>query len=452
LQQPHGEVTVRVRKLKLDDLVLDPQNARKHSERDVNAVAASLKQFGQQTPIVVTSDMLVVKGNGTTMAAMQLGWTELRGVVTELTGDELKAYAIADNQTGLLADWDWDRLAEQVDLLEEDVRAALGFDQSEIDELLERLVPDVDDTFEDGVPPVPKKPKSKLGQVWAMGPHRLLVGDCLSEEHVNALFAGEPSEADMVFTDPPYNVAYESGGKTITNDDMSDADFAAWLLQVMSVIASRLSAGGACYVCHSDSYGHLFRDAFIQSGIMLKQCLIWVKQSLVLGRNDYQWRHEPILYGFKGGCRHRWYGKRNKDTILLDQGDGVTVEDVESDEGEAAVQLTFSFQGRTLKIEAPYFDVVSDGPPETVWKIDRPRKSPDHPTQKPIELCARAIKNSSKAGQIVFDPFGGSGSTLIACDQLERRCFTAELDPGYADVILKRWEQMTGGKPELVTG
>jgi DNA modification methylase len=249
----------------------------------------------------------------------------------------------------------------------------------------------------------------------------------------------------MMFTDPPYNVAYE--GKTkdklkIQNDSMKNDDFLQFLRDVFVSLSTVVEAGGLAFVCHADSEGANFRVAFSESGFELKQCLVWVKNTLILGRQDYQWRHEPILYGWRSGGAHKFYGDR-KNTTVIDCFEGVSVTEV-----EGRHEVTIAFNGRTVQLSASDLKVEYDGTDEfdSIWRFSKPSRNGEHPTMKPIALCARAIRHGSKKGGLVLDGFLGSGSTLIACEQLGRRCFGTELDPVYCDVIVKRWENLTGEK------
>jgi DNA modification methylase len=253
--------------------------------------------------------------------------------------------------------------------------------------------------------------------------------------------------ADMIFTDPPYNVAYE--GKTadrlkIKNDSMEDSQFYEFLLQAYKCMFVVTKPGGAIYVAHADSEGVNFRTAMINAGWLLKQCLIWAKNSLVLGRQDYHWRHEPILYGWKPGASHKWYGGRKQDTIIEDK-HGVSIA-----EKDGRHVITIQSGVHTLVLSVPEYRIeyASDDAGTSLWRIERPSRNADHPTMKPVALVARAIMNSSRTGDIVLDPFGGSGSTLIAAEQMGRCARLMELDPKYADVIVRRWEEFTGNKAE----
>ena len=265
-----------------------------------------------------------------------------------------------------------------------------GFDMDEIEDLMTQFhVPE--EIIEDEVPEPPKEPITKLGDLWLLGRHRLLCGDSTDQTVVAKLM--ENQLADMIFTDPPYNVDYQGSAGKIMNDNMTDDAFYCFLLDAFKNMAQKSKEGAPIYVCHADSEGLNFRAAFREAGWDLKQCIIWVKHHFVMGRQDYQWQHEPILYGWKPGAAHKFYGDRKQTTV---------------------------------------------------WQIDRPMASREHPTMKPVALCAKAIENSSKAGDIVLDLFGGSGSTLIACEQLNRTCYMMEIDPVYCDVIVQRYINLKG--------
>jgi DNA modification methylase len=315
--------------------------------------------------------------------------------------------AVADNRSSQVSlDWDTETLKG---LVEDGVDLAPFWTADELAAMWPQTVDLLTD--EDDVPPVPVEPVSKLGDLYILGNHRLLCGDSTVLADVERLMGG--AKADMVFTDPPYNVAVCSGdhnpqgltygkGKRILNDSMPDAEFHQFLVDSFTSMSMVIKDGATVYVTHADTEGINFRTAFIGAGFMLKQCLIWAKQQFVFGRSDYHWQHEPILYGWKAGAAHTFYGERNQGTV---------------------------------------------------WNIDRPMRSEmEHPTQKPVALVEKAIGNSSKSGDILFEPFGGSGSTLIACEKTGRRCYMMELSPAYTDVICKRWEQATGKKAVLSAG
>ncbi|HOX23537.1 MAG TPA: site-specific DNA-methyltransferase, partial [Elusimicrobiales bacterium] len=255
----------------------------------------------------------------------------------------------------------------------------------------------LDENKLDDVPDKPETAITKPGDLWLLGEHRLLCGDSTSEAALSVLLDG--AKVDMTFTDPPYNIAYTGKTKkrlTIQNDSMSDEDFSAFLLKAFSNMRKACDAGAPYYVCHADAKTKLFRDALEASDFEVKQTVIWAKQSFVLGRQDYQWQHEPILYGWAAGASHKWYGGRTQTTV---------------------------------------------------WEIDRPTRSEEHPTMKPVELCVKAITNSSRKGDKVLDLFGGSGSTLIACEHTARKAFLMEIDELFVSVILNRWANATGKDP-----
>jgi DNA modification methylase len=346
-------------------------------------------------------DVIVVQSDGTKLVAVQR--TDL-----DLADAHTRQLAIADNRAGQVSlDWDADALKG---LVEDGVDLAPFWTADELAAMWPQTVDLLTD--EDDVPPVPVEPVSKLGDLYIMGDHRLLCGDSTVLTDVERLMGGQ--KADMVFTDPPYNVNVAGGshdsrdkknfgkGPKIQNDSMSDGEFHQFLVDSFTSMSMVIKDGATVYVTHADTEGINFRTAFIESGFMLKQCLIWAKQQFVFGRSDYHWQHEPILYGWKSGAAHTFYGERNQGTV---------------------------------------------------WSIDRPLRSEmEHPTQKPVALVEKAIGNSSKSGDILYEPFGGSGSTLIACEKTGRRCYMIELSPAYCDVIVARWEQATGKKAVLSVG
>ncbi len=406
-------------------MVSDPNNARKHDDKNIEAIKGSLKQFGQRKPIVVQGN-IVIAGNGTLEAARQLEWDEIDivQVPEDWTKDQAKAFALADNRTAELATWNNEVLQQQLSELEEVGMsvADFGFQAAE--------VPIIDvETFEDEMPPIPEEPTSKVGDMYKLGEHYLLCGDSTKTENISKVLQGRL--ADCVFTDPPYNVAYEGGTKeklTIQNDDMDEYQFSEFLYNFYDAAYQNTKEGGPIYVCHADSSGNAFRNNMLKSGWLLKQCLIWVKNSLVLSRQDYNWQHEPILYGWKPGAAHSWYGPFTNTTVI-----DHAKELLEKKNKDEIVEFL------TQALET-----------STAIRENRPSRNDIHPTMKPVNLVARLLKNSMVRGQIVLDPFGGSGSTLIAAEQLGVKAAIVELDPKYVDAIIKRWENLTGEKAELV--
>ena len=389
----------------IDRVVPYARNPRKN-EGAVASVAASLQEFGWQQPIVVDTDMVVVVGHTRLLAARQLGLAEVPIHVAEgLSPIQCKAYRLMDNRSHEDSEWDDAFLSlEFADLKEADFDLGLtGFGG---DEIVERMaagglgMPGLTDP--DDVPEPPDEAITQPGDLYVLGAHRLLCGDATSLRDVAKLMDGQ--RADLVFTDPPYNVDYT--GKTadalkIVNDTMTAQAFRAFLLAAFQVLISNAKTGAPIYVCHADTEGFNFRGALTESGWLLKQCLVWIKDSFVMGRQDYHWRHEPILYGWKPGAAHRWWADRTQDTV---------------------------------------------------WEVPRPKRSEEHPTMKPVALVSRALHNSSRKGDLVLDTFGGSGTTLIACEAEGRVCRMAELDPRYCDVIVSRWEKFTEKKAERVNG
>jgi len=363
---------------KISELKEYENNPRKN-DKAVDAVANSIKSFGFKVPVIIEPDGTIVAGHTRVKASKKLGLDEVPCIIaSDLSPDQLKAFRIADNKTAELADWDMDLLVEELKGIEMDMEQ-FGFD--DLEKLLDRDV--LEDEFEEELPEVAY---SKKGDIFVFGKHRLMCGDSTKSEDVEKLRDG--ALMDMVFTDPPYNVDYEGqDGMKIQNDKQSDEDFYNFLLSAFKNMYDSLKPGGPIYVCHADSEGVNFRNAFKNAGFKLAECLIWVKNSLVLGRQDYHWRHEPILYGWKEGSSHYFINDRSQDTV---------------------------------------------------WEYNKPKINDLHPTMKPLELVGRAVKNSSKPGEKVLDLFGGSGSTMIAAEQIGRVAYLMELDEKYTDVIVKR--------------
>jgi len=419
---------MKLENLRIADLTPDPQNARQHDDKNLKAIMGSLKEFGQRKPIVITEAGTIVAGNGTVEAAKRLGWLDIEvvRVPADWTQDQVKAFALADNRTAELATWNSDVLNQQLDELEQagfEV-ADWGFETPE--------VPIVDvETFEDEVPDFPDLPETEVGDVWKLGEHTLVCGDSTDANVLKLALDAEL--ADCVFTDPPYNVAYEGGTKdklTIKNDEMSDEAFNNFLLGFYSAALKNTKEGGAIYVCYPGEHisNGAFGMQFTKAGWMLKQVLVWVKDALVLSRQDYNWQHESILYGWKPGAAHCWYGPFTNTTVI---------EPTKTD-------LAKKTKDELIDFITAGFDA------STIIRERRPRRNDLHPTMKPIALVAKMLKNSCLKYDKVLDPFGGSGSTLIACEQLGLKASLVELDPKYCDVIIERWEKLTGQKAELL--
>jgi len=386
---------MEIKTVKISELRPHPKNPRVHPDSAIEKLERSIKEFGWTNPILVSKEGYILAGHARLKAAEKAGISEVPVIYLPLEGEKAEAYLVADNRLQDETDWDYEKLKnllQELDTGEIDLELT-GFDMDEIEDLMTQFnVPG--EIIEDEAPEPPEEPVTKPGDLWLLGRHRLLCGDSTDQTVVAKLM--ENQLADMIFTDPPYNVDYTGKTKdalTIKNDSMKDDNFRHFLTLAFLNMAQASKAGAPIYVCHADSEGLNFRTAFKEAGWDLKQCIIWVKQHFVMGRQDYQWQHEPILYGWKPGAAHKFYGDRKQTTV---------------------------------------------------WQIDRPMASREHPTMKPVALCAKAIENSSKAGDIVLDLFGGSGSTLIACEQLNRTCHTMELDPKYCDVIVQRYINLKG--------
>lgn len=447
----------------IEKCVPNPRNPNQHPPKQIKLLAQIIKGQGWRAPITVsTRSGFVVRGHGRLMAAQELGVCEVPVDYQDYASEaEEWADLIADNRIAELAEMDHTAL---VDLLQEldtgdfDIELT-GFTEAEIEDLMSYFQKKADpDEFDvDTAAEAIVEPVTKRGMIYALGRHRLMCGDATSFEDVKRLMDGKL--ADMVFTDPPYNVNYgekasmlndyQKGHRitsSIKNDHMASEAFLEFLTDVFKNVYIALNPGGAFYICHAESSGLEFRKAVLDAGFLLKQCIIWVKNSMVLGRQDYQWKHEPILYGWKQGAPHKWYGGRKKTTVLKDR-DGLVVR-----EEENGVLLTFTVGTETITLKVPSYEIIYDGDDSgtTVWYFDKPLRNAEHPTMKPVALIERAIKNSSKRGQIVLDLFGGSGSTLIAAEKTGRTCYMMELDEKYCDVIVRRWEELTGQKVVVV--
>lgn len=379
----------------ISELLPYVRNARTHSLEQIAQIAASIKEFGFLAPIVISEDNTILCGHGRFYAAQKLGLKKIPCIKeSHLTEAQKRAYIIADNKLSLNADWDNELLAVEIaDLQGEDFDLSLlGFDDKELADLFaeEKKTNAADDNF-DLTTALEQAAFVERGDVWIVGRHRMMCGSAIDAEDVFVLMDGKT--ANLIVTDPPYNVSFKSSsGLKIQNDSMGGDEFYDFLKSAFDNMAAHLESGGAAYIFHADTEGLNFRKAFIDAGFHLAGCCIWVKNSLVLGRSDYQWQHEPILYGYLKNGKHRWYSDRKQTTI---------------------------------------------------WNFDKPKRNENHPTSKPLDLLAYPICNSSQENAIVLDTFGGSGSTLMACEQANRICYTMELDPKYASVILRRYVEYT---------
>lgn len=410
--------------MKVEDLQLNARNPR-FNDKAVDTVAKSIEKYGFKNPLIVDTNNVVYCGNTRLKAARKLGIEEVPCIIADdLTEQQIREYALLDNKTNEIADWDMELLEEE---LKELSLEEFNLDW-EIPTIEEEKEPqedeyDVDNTLEDM-----EEPRCKQGEIWKLGRHTLMCGDSTNPEDVKKLMAEEA--ADMVMTDPPYNVAISnSKGMKIENDDMDNEDFKEFLLKAFENLEASLKEGGAFYVWYASRNHIPFEAALKEHGLTVRQQLIWNKSSFVFGRQDYHWKHEPCLYGWKEGASHYFVDDRTQSTIIEDKN----------------IDLKKLKKEELLKLlEEIYSDKVST----TVIDEDKVIVNSLHPTMKPIRLIARLIKNSSRPGELVLDLFGGSGSTLIACEQIDRRCKIVEYDPKYASVIIDRWEQFTGKKAE----
>jgi len=388
------------------------ENNPRINNKAVAAVLKSIQEYGFRQPIVLDKNGVIICGHTRWKAAQELGLTEVPVHVAEdLSPEQIKAYRLADNKTAELSEWDYDLLPVEISDL--DVAgfdlSLLGFTDKEIIGMLDTAIQH-GNTDPDAVPEAPEEAITKPGDLWLLGQHRLLCADATDPDAVAKLM--DCTRANMVFTDPPYGVSVNQGnaedlkarnrrldGKTVQNDTLTGDALKAFLDKVFKLYFEHLVEGGAIYVCHAEGLGLdvIFRSAFAQQGFKPAEIIVWVKDQFAFGRQDYHWRHEPIIYGWKPGAAHYFIDDRTQDTV---------------------------------------------------WEFARPKVSKEHPTMKPVDLCVKAIRNSSRPKDTVLDLFLGSGSTLIACEQTGRICCGTELDPRYCDVIVKRWEEYTGQKAE----
>ena len=387
---------LKIEYMALDRLKPYEKNARKHQEADLSTIKASISEFGMSDPIGVWGkDNIIVEGHGRYLACKELGIDNVPVIhLDHLTDEQRRAYALAHNKTAEMSEWDFDLLGEELaDILDIDM-SDFGFDLSEDEEEETEII-------EDEVPEE-VEPVAKMGDIWQLGRHRLMCGDSTSIDDVEKLMDGV--KADMLLTDPPYNVDYE--GKTkdklkIKNDSMDNDSFRQFLRDAFTSADMVMKEGAVFYIWYADLEGYNFRGACFDIGWKVRQCIIWNKNSMTMGRQDYQWKHEPCLYGWKDGASHLWASDRKQTTVI---------------------------------------------------DMAKPVKSDLHPTMKPVALFDYQIKNNTKGGDIVLDLFGGSGTTIMACEQNNRIAYSMEFDPHYVDVIIARWEKFTGQKAVLING
>lgn len=390
------KTTTDMQLVPVSKLVPYVNNARTHSPEQVMKLRSSLREFGFINPIIIDRDYGIIAGHGRILAAKEEGITEVPCVFVDyLTEAQKKAYILADNRMAMDAGWDEELLRVEIEALQGEAFdvSLTGFDEMELADLFkDGSDSGAEDDDYDLSAALEKAAFVERGDIWTVGRHRLMCGDATSAEDVAALM--DDRKANLILTDPPYGVSFKSSsGLTIQNDSMKNEEFYNFLLSAFENMADHLEKGGAAYVFHADTEGLNFRRAFIDAGFHLAGCCIWVKDSLVLGRSDYQWQHEPVLYGFMQNGKHPWYSDRKQTTI---------------------------------------------------WNFAKPKRNANHPTSKPLDLLGYPIGNSTQENAIVIDTFGGSGSTLMACEQINRTCCTMELDEKYASVILRRYVDDTG--------
>lgn len=388
-----SKTTTEMQLVDIHKLIPYVNNARTHNVQQINKLRSSLREFGFINPVIIDRDFNVIAGHGRIMAAKEEGINEVPCVFVDyLTEAQKKAYILADNRMAMDAGWDEELLKVEIEALQaEDFDLSLtGFDESELSGFFDTADDAKDDDF-DVDAELEKPPVTKSGDLWLLGNHRLLCGDSTKAETYEMLMNGK--KANLVVTDPPYNVNYQGTAGKIKNDNLENDKFYQFLFDAFTCMEKAMADDASIYVFHADTESLNFRKAFADAGFYLSGTCIWKKQSLVLGRSPYQWQHEPCLFGWKKNGKHQWYSDRKQTTI---------------------------------------------------WEFDKPKKNGDHPTMKPVPLIAYPIKNSSMSNCIVLDPFGGSGSTLIACEQTNRICHTIELDEKYCDVIIKRYIEQVG--------
>lgn len=434
---------IAVKFVDVDSLVPYARNARTHSPEQIDQIARSIQEFGWTNPILVDEKNGILAGHGRLAAALKLGLKRVPVIeLSHLTEEQKKAYILADNKLALNAGWDVDLLKSELEELQDfgfDLEL-VGFSWEELNDLLGDDLVLENDKDPDDCPDAPDEPYSQAGDIWELGPHRVMCGDATDLAAWAALMGDE--KADVIWTDPPYNVAYESKlAGSIKNDDMDDGAFRTFLLSCFKALFEISKPGAPVYVAHADIEGFNFRAAFREAGFKLSRCLIWKKNTLVLGHSDYHWIHESILYGWKPGSKHRWYGGRKKVTFH-ELGDVAVM----TEDGRLAVQVG----DRLLVLKE---DAVAEEIPTTVFYHDKPRRNAAHPTMKPVGLIERMLRNSARPRDIVVDAFGGSGSTLMAAERLGMCARLMELDPKFVDVICARWANYTGRIPRnLITG
>ncbi len=431
-------LTIAYKKIK--ELIPYCNNSRTHSDEQVLQIASSIKEFGFTNPVLIDGQGGIIAGHGRVLAARKLKLEQVPCIMLDhLTDTQRRAYIIADNKLALNAGWDEEMLRLEISELGDlgfDL-ALTGFSDEDMDALFAKDAVQEGLTDPDDVPDL-ADPISKQGDVWVLGAHKVMCGDSTSLVDVESLMGG--LMADACWTDPPYNVNYESklAGK-IKNDSMADGKFRAFLYDAFISAYAVMKPGAPIYVAHADTEGLNFRGAFKDAEFKISGCLVWAKDSLVLGRSDYQWQHEPVLYGWKPGAAHRWYGGR-KQTTLMQLGGSVFTQNEDGTVTAKIGDQSIVISGDNLKATQTE---------STIIRCEKPKRSSAHPTMKPVELISKMLRNSTREGDIVVDLFGGSGSTLISCQMLGRQARLMELDAKFVDVIVRRWQEFTGKQATL---
>lgn len=436
--------------ISIDDVKPNPRNPNTHPKRQIQLLAKIIEYQGWRAPITVSNRSgFITRGYGRLQAAQVLGCREVPVDYQEYESDEQEwADVIADNKIAELSVFDdtlLQSLLQELDRVDFDTLFT-GFDDWEVEKLLQNLRIKEGLTDPDAVPAVdPKAPSAtRPDDLWILGPHRLVCGDAESGAAYDLLLGNE--RAALFITDPPYNVDYAGGTRkklTIQNDNLKNDRFYSLLFNAFTNAWRYTIPGGGFYVFHADNEWRNFRGALEDARWLLKGCLVWVKNQFVIGRSDYHFRHEPILYGWKTGAAHCWYGGRDKQSVFED-----TMPLVIDRDPDGSATITYAVTDQAVVIRVPSYEVIHQGGDAgtSVWRENKPLRSDDHPTMKPVALIERGIINSSRRGELVLDNFGGSGSTLIACERTNRLCRMIELDPYYCDVIVRRWEEYTGEK------
>ncbi|WP_438832408.1 site-specific DNA-methyltransferase [Streptococcus pluranimalium] len=406
----------------LSSLIPYKHNAKKHPKYQIQQIIESIKSFGNNDPIAIDENSVIIEGHGRYLALKELGYNEVPVIrLKHLSEDQKSAYILAHNKITLNTGFD-------IDLLKKELTTIMDIDMTQFGFSVNLLASPLTGEKEEPSEEEEETEPITQGNLYQLGRHRLMCGDATNKDHLEKLLDG--TEADLYLTDPPYNVAYTgktSEALTIQNDQMETSAFQAFLTAAFQVVDPHLKAGAAFYIWHADSERLSFSQAISAAGWLEKQCLIWVKDSFVLGRQDYQWQHEPCLYGWKPGAKHYFVSDFSLSTVLESSLEG--------------------------KSKAELIDLVrtyQKAQPTSILRVNRPQANPDHPTMKPSALIERLVRNSSRQGDVILDSFAGSGTTLMVCEQLNRINYSMELDPKYVHRILNRFERATGIIPKQI--